>query len=97
VIDNWQAWLYHSSMASADLTAPPATPGAPAPCSDAAPPSVPGATYDDVIDLLTDMSERIRKIERFVDDAQTAINNMPSLPFMPKFPKVGKVNGGDHV
>jgi len=77
-------------MAS-DLTdvAPP-TPGAPR----SGAPGEPGATYDDVFDLLTDISERLKRVEAFCNDVQTAVNSMPAFPFMPKFPKVGAQNGG---
>jgi len=52
------------------------------------------ATYDDVFELLTDISERLKRVEAFCNDVQSAVNSMPAFPFMPKFPKVGVSNGG---
>jgi hypothetical protein len=91
-----------SPMTSALTDAAPPAPGVTdAPLSV----SAPGATYDDVFDalndfaeqtfnVLNDISERLKRVESFCNDVQTAVNSMPALPFMPKFPKVGVRDGG---
>jgi hypothetical protein len=47
----------------------------------------PAATYDDVMDALTSIDQRLGTLEQFVADVRLALDNMPSLPFLPKFPK----------
>jgi hypothetical protein len=81
-----------ASSAPTSSPAEPSAPGAP-PSTVAESDGAPGATYDDVFALLTEINERLIRVETFCNQVQQAVDTMPAFPFMPKF-KLGASNGG---